>query len=106
MRLAFDNPRAFAPFFDDPVVVEAKRAGRTVRTTVRACVLDQGLDDPLVETSAASDRRVIAVRVQTACLACLGAPAVGDVVAYNGARFAVERVELSHGAWEMRCRST
>lgn len=104
MVIAFDNPKAFDPFFDDHVSVEAVRAGRTVRTTCAACVLDEGYDDPLSDAVQTS-RRIVTVLVRGGECFCFGGFKPGDVVVSEGSRLAVERASLSHGVWEARCRA-
>lgn len=88
MRILFHNPRALAPFYHDDVAVEAGRAAsggvRVFRCTLRACVLDQGLDDPLAEGSTGADRRRWDIRVRSADWPDTTPPQIGDVVRIPG----------------------
>ena len=63
MKSLFDNPRAFAPFYDDRIAVEGSRSGRTLKTgPLPACVFDQGLDDPISDGGTSSTRRRVRAR--------------------------------------------
>lgn len=88
MPIRFHNPRALAPFYHDVVAVEAKRAGsadvRVLRCTVRACVLDQGLDETLAEGSTGTDRRRWTIRVRSGDWPYTTPPRIGDVACIPG----------------------
>ena len=59
MPSVFDNPKAFAPFYDQIVAVK----GDVQSGTFKACVFEGGSDDPLAEASMGVDRRSITVIV-------------------------------------------
>lgn len=107
MGSLFENDSAFANFFDTPVAIEAKREnGRTVRTTVMACVLDQGLDDPLSDDAQASRRLRIEVTVKPKDWTLNEDPQVGDVVTYCDLRYAVTVASRNPaGEWVLTARS-
>ena len=97
MKSVFENPKAIAPFFDDILVVEGRRAaGRDVRCTVRACVLDHGFSDPLLNgASAASEARELAVQLPRNFWPYTQPPQIGDRVKLaSGQSFEVYKVGL------------
>ena len=104
----FENPGAFAPFFDTAVAVEAAReGGRVIRTTVNACVLDMGLDEPFSDGGTDSRRRAYSVSVQRIdCERSGWRPQIGDVLKFDdGRKLAVKSVSLPvGGAYEMEAR--
>ncbi len=51
----FDSSLGFAPFYDQTVAV----SGDTHAGTYKACVLEDGLDDPLSESTGAAERRLM-----------------------------------------------
>ncbi len=116
MRSIFHNPRAFAPFYDEVVAVEAKRArsggARVLRCTVRACVLDQGLDEPLAEGSTGTLRRRWTIRVRAADWPYTTPPQIGDVARIPGefeqggdpVRAAVLSIARHEDDWLMEAR--
>lgn len=97
MKSVFDNPKALAPFFDDVLVIEGRRAGgRDVRCTISACVLDQGFSDPLMDgASSSSDARELVVQLPRACWPYIQPPQIGDRVKMKtGQSFEVYKVGL------------
>lgn len=104
----FSNPGAFAPFFDTAMAVEATREnGHVIRTTVRACVLDMGLDEPFSDGGTDSRRRAYSVSVQRIdCERSGWRPQIGDVLTFDdGRKLAVKSVSLPvGGAYEMEAR--
>lgn len=103
----FHNPAAFAPFYDDVVAVEGA-AGRPLRTgPLAACVLDQGLDDPVAEGGVASARRRFTVSIRVADWPASRPPQIGDVVilADGDVRLSVLSAARSHGDFVMEART-
>ena len=85
MPSIFNNPAAFAPFFDSLVAVEGKRTPRSgcaraavFRSPIKACVIDLGMDDPLMDGSTGTNRRRWSVRVRFADWPEVDPPQVGD----------------------------
>lgn len=85
MPSIFHNPRAFAPFYDEIIAVEAQRPPRTrggapavMRAPLRACVIDLGLDDPLADGSTGTNRRRWSVRVRIQDWPEVDPPQIGD----------------------------
>ena len=108
MASLFENPHAYAPFYDDTVAVEGQRPGRTVRTgALKACVLDQGLDDPLSDGDTASTRRRYTVHVRVADWPDTAPPQNGDVVTLSdgGSRLSVLSVARVHGDFVLEART-
>ena len=105
----FESPGAFAPFFDTAVAVEARREnGHVIRTTVRACVLDMGLDEPFSDGGTDSRRRAYSVSVQRIdCERSGWRPQIGDVLKFDdGRKLAVKSVSLPvGGAYELEARA-
>ena len=110
MPIDFSSPAAFAPFYDQLVAVK----GAAQSVTVKACVFEDGLDDPLSDASPAADRRRIAV-----CLPkygeggwnCEMPPKRGDtltVLSWGGKDgvddFAVEKVADFMDSWQLSAR--
>lgn len=105
----FDNPKAFAPLFDDLVAVEGVRpGGRRIAGTFRACVLEQGLDDPLSDGSSGTDRRrvVVSFRIGGDSWPADGTrPQAGDrITVADGTVFAVDEVKMPQG-WMFDCEA-
>lgn len=97
MNKIFDNPAAFAPFYDSLVSINGNRRLRTIRSTFRACVIDQGFEDPLSADGTGSTRCAISVRIRKSGKQGwndVTPPQVGDVVTHGGVRFNVFDVEL------------
>ena len=84
----FRNPAAMAPFFDDVLAVEGRRrarnAAQTIRSTLRACVIDDGVDEPLMDQSTGVTRRRWLIRVRAVDWPEVEPPQVGDVVHIPG----------------------
>ena len=80
MPSIFHNPAAFAPFYDNRVAVEGKRGSRRVAFTLRACVLDDGLEDPLADNSTSTNRRRWSVRVRIEDWPDTNPPQIGDTL--------------------------
>lgn len=104
----FDNPRAFAIFYDTQVSVEGPRQGRVVKTGgLMACVIDLGLDDAVAEGDTSSTRHRYSVAVRQADWSDTLQPQVGDTVVFadgNG-RLSVLSVASSLGDIVMEARS-
>ena len=107
MAALFENPHAYAPFYDDTVAVEGKRGGRTLTTgALPACVLDQGLDDPISDGATSSTRRLYTVTVREADWPDTTPPRIGDVITLaDGAKISVKAVVRSHGDFALEARS-
>lgn len=91
MKSIFHSPRAFAPFYDELVAVEAKRPPRSrgasaavMRSPLRACVIDMGLDDPLADGSTGTSRRRWSVRVRLRDWPEVAPPQIGDLLHIPG----------------------
>ncbi len=85
MPSIFNNPAAFAPFFDSLVAVEGKRTPRSgsaraavFRSPIKACVIDLGMDDPLMDGSTGTNRRRWSVRVRIQDWPEVDPPQIGD----------------------------
>ena len=107
MKSRFDNPRAFAPFYDDCVAVEGARGSRTLKTgALSACVFDQGLDDPLSDGATSTNRRLYTVTIREADWSDESAPRIGDVITLaDGARISVKSIVRSHGDFVLEART-
>ena len=86
MASMFDNAKAFAPFFDDRVVVEGRRGDRMIREACRACVLDSGFVDVDADAVAQSDEHVFSVRILRRDWPDASGPRIGDMVRLDGGR--------------------
>ena len=107
MKSRFDNPRAFAPFFDDIVAVEGPRGSRPLKTgALNACVLDQGLDYPLADDVTSTNRRLYTVTIREADWPDESAPRIGDVITLaDCTRISVKSVARSHGDFVLEART-
>lgn len=94
----FDNPAAFAPFYDTHVAVRGVRPdGRTIRGTCPACVLDGGYDDVFDDDGGTGSRiRRIVVHIPKKEWAdSRFPPQVGDEITIeHGVTFAVSSVDV------------
>lgn len=101
----FCNPAAFAPFFSTPVTLRCVGADRkNLTTTVQACVLDMGLDDPLAESDQQSAYSRISVRIHERDLSGI-TPRIKDRILLEDARaYGVAEVTRAHGDWVLVCR--
>ena len=119
MPSIFSNPAAFAPFFDSLVAVEGKRTPRSggadavvLRSPVKACVIDLGLDDPLSDGSTGANRRRWSVSVRLADWPEVDPPQMGDVLRIPGefeiggdpVRAAVESIKRADDRYIMEAR--
>lgn len=102
----FDTPKAFAPFFDDSVVVEGRRSSKTVRTTCRACILDGGFADGDPEAVSATAERVYSIRILRSDWRETEPPRIGDTVtdAWNST-LKVTTVGRDGDWFELTCKS-
>lgn len=107
MKSLFDNPRAFAPFYDDLVTVEGSRSGRTLKTgPLPACVFDQGLDDPISDGGTSSTRRRYTVNVPVGDWPETTRPQGGDIITLaDGSRLSVMSVAVVMGDFAMEART-
>ena len=104
----FDNPRAFAIFYDTMVAVEGTRQGRVLKTGgLMACVIDLGLDDAVAEGDTASTRQRFSVAVRQADWPDTLQPQVGDniIFADGNGRLSGLSVARSLGDIVMEARS-
>ncbi len=106
MKSPFVNPHAFAPFFDETIVIEGVRAnGARVNTTVRACVVDNGFDDSLGDGDPANTRRSFSIWMPLGAWLYGELPQIGDIVRLrDGARLAVSRVSRDESYVTMETR--
>lgn len=96
MRSYFDNPRAFAPMFTDPVSVRTSSGDFEVR--VVGNLVSCGFDDPLLDGSAATVRRKAVLMIPVLAWAGERKPSVGMIVeTAEFRRFAVTDVDPFHG---------
>lgn len=88
MSSLFQNASPFGPFFDVNVTVEGTRENaRTVRATLRACVLDGGLADTFAEGATESNRRMLSVQfISEDCAAAGYVPRIGDSLTFEDGR--------------------
>lgn len=107
MKSLFDNPRAFAPFFDDLVSVEGRRGARTVKTgALPACVFDEGLDDTLQDGSASTTRRRYSISIRVADWPDTEPPREGySVLLADGTRLSVMSVSRQQGDFQLEART-
>ena len=107
MKSLFDNPRAFAPFYDDRIAVEGSRSGRTLKTgPLPACVFDQGLDDPLSDGGISASRRRYSINVPVGDWPDTTRPQAGDIVTLSdGSRLSVMSVAVVMGDFAMEART-
>lgn len=110
LAIDFDNPSAFAPFYSDTIVVDGVRpfAGshRRVQGTFKACVLDTGFSEALMEGDADSDVRTYSVSIRSGDWVDGTKPQVGDRVRLaNGTQLAVFRTDNLLGeTWSLTAR--
>lgn len=111
MHNLFDNPAAFAPFFDDVIVVEGVRpsadgAARKVEGSFSASVVYNGFSEPLMEGDADSDVRTYSVSIRSGDWVDGTKPQVGDRVRLaDGTRLAVSRTDNLLGEiWTLTAR--
>lgn len=107
MKSIFQNPRAFAPFYDDRIAVEGARSGRTLKTgALPACVFDQGLDDPISDGGTSSTRRRYTINVKVSDWPDTTRPQTGDsIIMSDGTRLSVMSVAVVMGDIAMEARS-
>lgn len=77
MPSIFQSQAAFAPFYEDEVAIK----GAAQSGTFKACIFENGLDDPISEASIAADRRAVTVHVPKFGAGgwyCAEAPSVED----------------------------
>ena len=109
-RSIFQSPAAFAPFYEDEIAVR----GAAQSGTFKACIFENGLDDPLSDASIAADRRAVTVHVPkrgTGGWNCETPPAVEDrltLLSWGGTpcmdEFAVSSVSDFGDAWILAAR--
>ena len=108
MHAHFDRPSAFRRFYDDEIVVEAQRAGRSVKGTFKACVFDSGFAEPFADADAETDVRSFSVSVRAGDWIDAKPPQVGDRIALVREGFsyslAVKSVSPGVGDWCMDAR--
>ena len=110
MPSPFFNPAAFTPFYDQLVVVN----GAAQRGTFKACVFEEGFDDPLSEVSVETDTRsavIVIPKTGDGGWNCQERPRVGDKVTIlswgdiEGVNdFAVKRVDDFGDSWQIHAR--
>jgi hypothetical protein len=110
MPSIFHNSQAFAPLYDQLVAVK----GAAQSVTLKACVFEDGLDDPLSDASPAADRRHLSVcipKTGDGGWNCAMPPKRGDtltVLSWGGVAgvddFAVERVVDFQDSWQLSAR--
>lgn len=107
MPSIFENPIAFAPFFNDEIFVAGVRPYGNFRTgALKACVLDCSLEEPFAEDSVASHIKRYAVRIRVADWPETSPPQIGDQVTLEaGATLSVMSLEVSHGDYVMEART-
>ena len=112
MKLDFSNPAAFEPFYSDTVSVTGARASGRFTGTFAACVLDDGLEDPLADVSTASTRRRAMVYIPKTGDGGWNdtqPPQVGDtvtVLSQGSTDFAVSAVKDFMDSWVLTVRQT
>lgn len=107
---------AFAPLADESIVVTGRRNGETIEATLKACVLEGALDEPLDGDSTASTRRTAEVLFPRADWPFDSPPQPGDRIELSdesivrplsaGYCFAVTAADLSVGLIRLSCRET
>lgn len=110
IRSIFQSPAAFAPFYEDEIAVR----GAAQSGTFKACIFENGLDDPLSDASIAADRRAVTVHIPKLGPGgwnCDEAPAVEDrltLLSWGGTQcedeFAVSSVSDFGDAWILAAR--
>ena len=110
MPIDFSNPAAFAPLYGDLVAVEGSRPDGRTSGTYRACVFDDGLEDPLSAMAVESNRRVLSVHIPKVGPGGWNdtqPPQVGDTLTIPaGVSFSIERVGDFADAWLLTARQT
>ena len=100
--------RAFRPFFDARVGVEAQRCGMTYRGTYAACVFPADAMEPLTDVSfEAEGERVTILIAKVGPLAWNqpDPPRVGDIITHEGKRYAVtKRDEFVTDCYQLEAR--
>ena len=110
MHNLFDNPAAFAPFFDDEIVVEGRRKDddgtRKVEGSFSACVVYNGFSEALMEGDADSDVRTYSISIRSGDWVDGSKPQVGDRVRLaDGTQLAVSRTDnLLGDIWSLTAR--
>jgi len=106
-------PNAFAPFFDETIVVEGVRkhgsGTRSVRGSFKACVFDSGFADPFAEADAESNARAFSVSVRAGDWLDRTPPQTGDRISFDkqglSFKLAVSRVESLFGdTWTLTAK--
>lgn len=106
----FDNPEAFAPFYDEKIAITSHRGEKAVRTTCRASVMQVEKDDPFNgSASVESDRLRYSVALP---LHGEGGwnrkdpPQVGDeITTESGLKLAVAAIKVGQpGVFEIEAR--
>ncbi len=110
MSTLFHNPAAFAPLYTDLVAIK----GTAQSGTFKACVFEDGLDDPLSEASICSGARSVVVlvpKVGEGGWNCADRPRVGDVatlLSWGGIEgvdgYTVKKVDDFGDAWQLHAR--
>ena len=105
MNSIFDIPAAFAPFYDTPVAFHGTRPNaRPLALTVKCCVFEGGFDDPLLEISADTTRRMVGLSFPRAAWCDVTPPQKGETVSFDGATFSVKKVERLLDDWHVTIR--
>lgn len=105
---------AFAPLADETVIVTGRRNGESIEATLKACVLEGALDEPLDGDSIASTRRTVEVLFPRAVWPFDSSPQVGDRIELSdesvvrplsaGYFFAVTAADVSVGMVRLSAR--
>lgn len=108
MHNLFDNPAAFAPFFDDEVTVRGGvSARRHIVATLKCCINDCAFEDALDESDAESRIRKLEVSFPVASWPFPESPQIGDVVEIDSdSAYAAVAVQKRLGDWVLTVRQS
>lgn len=105
MNNIFDIPAAFEPFYDTPVAFHGTRpSARPIALTVPCCVFEGGFDDPILDTSVDTSRRVVGLSFTRASWREATPPQVGERVSFDNSVFYAKKVERVLDCWHVTIR--
>ena len=104
----FNNPAAFAPFFDDEVTVRGGvPARRHIVATLKCCINECAFEDALDESDAESRIRKLEVSFPIASWPFPEPPQIGDVVEIDSdSAYAAVAVQKRLGDWVLTVRQS
>lgn len=107
MKSLFDNPRAFAPFYDDRIAVEGKRGSRTLKTgQLPANLIDKSLEEPVSDNSTSTTVYRYRFLIDKDVWPELEDPRIGDVLTLSdGTRLSFKDSGEENGNFYLEART-